>query len=286
MSNKEIIENARYLLINPRYRDVQHLQKASDIDAKNGLYAITQPHLTQPPHWALRLIDLQQRSDVREKMFQWVSDSKLPRDIFCGWWVTDADPGRVKMHIEQQMVQYTPDGRRMLLRYFDPRVLDQLVHILDDAQRYALMGPISQWGILDADRRIQCIERPSFTRGKISIRKEQWDAIARTEEVDRIRRCWQRLLDGHPLPDDHYYKIVSWLVIADEYQLDDMTDRTSFVLLGIDKGWRFDHTDIFRHLLHQHRMTSVTLTELFKQMTPDQWQYLDQWANKETAVYA
>lgn len=49
-----------------------------------------------------------------------------------------------------------------------------------------------------------------------------------------------------------------------------MTDRVSFVLLGIDKGWRFDHTDLFRDLLHRHRVTGFSLTDFFERTTPAQ----------------
>lgn len=286
MSDDDSLTQARYLLLNPRYRDLMKLQKADDVDAAQGMYAIKQPHLQQPAHWALRLIDLQRRADVRTQMRQWVADSTLPRDLFCGWLITDAEPHALKMHIETHMVHRTPDGRRMLLRYFDPRVLDQLVYILDDVQRRALMGPIAQWCFLDANRRIQHIERPAPARGAIAIRSEQWDAIASTEEVERLRNGWLEVLDGKPLPANAYRQITTWMVIADEYQLDDMTDRASFVLLGIGKGWRFDRTPMFRDLLERHRATTAPLTDFFKNMTPADWKRIDQWSRQEPVIYA
>lgn len=199
----------RYLLLNPRYRDLMRLDSADAINAENGLYAVKQPHLHQPAHWALRLIDLQQRPDVRAKMPEWIDNPDLYRDLFCGWLVTDATPEVLTQHLKQQMLRTDLKGQRQLLRYFDPDVLSQLVHVLDDAQLYALMGPISQWQILDLNRRMYTINRSAYTRGPVTLSKDQWAAIANIPKVTRLRRAWHLLWEGAPLPDNNYQQITT-----------------------------------------------------------------------------
>lgn len=278
--------NSRYLLLNPRYYDLMSIKNASEITAKNGLYVIKQPHLKQPDNWALRLIDLQQRVDIRCQMQEWIEDKNLSRDLFCGWLTTDTAPEIIKIHIEQQLVQFTPDRRRMLLRYFDPRVLDQLICILDDTQRYALMGPINKWCFLDANHHIQNIERPSFKSGQTIIRAEQWQAIFQCEEIDRIRNAWKIISKDKMLPIDHYNRITTWIKIANTYKINDMTDHTAFVLLGLYKGWRFDQTEVFNNLFSHHKKTGLPLIMLFNKMTASNWSILDQQGYQEPIDYA
>lgn len=275
----------RYLLINPRYIDPMALKKPEDVTATRGIYAIAQPHLVQPAHWALRLIDLQQQPHLAAEAQQWRQNTAIPRDVFCGWLTTAVSPDRLKVHLERSMVWHTRTRTRMLLRYFDPRVLDSLIHILDDAQLSALMGPIQQWGILGADQRYQRIQRPVGVRGHADIRAEQWAAIANIEEVDRIRACWLTLRKGSALPDDAHRKIATWIAIADEHALTDDTDRTTLVLMGVDMGWRIDHTPAFRALLEHHRSSALSLTSLIKQMTTEEWSHLKQWPRRESVHY-
>lgn len=285
------VDTPRYLLLNPRYDDPMALPGPEYIDATQGLYVIRQPHVQLPAHWALRLIDLQQRPDVAEQAEQWLADADtVDRDLLGGWLTTDASPSAVVAHIERQMVQPTPDGRRMLLRFFDPRVMDQLVCLLDDAQQQVLMGPITHWTLPDADRRLLTIKRPTLPRNQLSpnatfIRTEQWEAIDLTETVERIRRCWQKVRQGNPLPADHYRRIRTWMSLADEHQLTDATDVTTFVLLGIEEGWRYDRTPDFQRLLRQHRDTDTPLTTLIEQMTSEEWSRLEQTHDRDPVSY-
>lgn len=279
------MRSPRYLLLNPRACDPMGLECAEQLDADDGLYAVAQPHIELPAHWALRLIDLHRRPDLREQLTQWLSNDTLPRGLLGGWLVTDAAPDLLRQHLEHQMVHLDPDGQRRLLRHFDPTIFDQIIHVLDAAQLRALMGTIEAWGYLDADRRVQTIERPDPVPGATSLRREQWAALAKAHEVNSIRRAWQALRQGEPLPDNHYRHITTWQAMADEHALEETTDRVSFVLLGIARGWRFDHTPFFRDLLNRHRTTDITLTDFLERVTAEQWARLEQWPHKDVVTY-
>lgn len=270
-----------YLLLNPRHQDPQQVQSAHDITADKGLYVIRQPHLKQPAHWALRLIDLYRRPDLQAKAQQWRNDPLWPRETFCGWLATEASPQDMVSHLEAQLVQRTPDQRRMLLRYFDPRVLDQLEHILDDAQRRVLMGPVTHWTLLDSHRQDHTLVRPLLYVRSRGIDQAQWHTIENTDEVERIRQAWLNYIAPAELPNDHYAVIMAWLKRADQHELDDSTDRITFVLIGAQLHWRFDATPLLRQLINLHHTTGRSLTALLNATTPEEWHRVEQWTRRE-----
>ncbi|WP_414500696.1 DUF4123 domain-containing protein [Zymobacter sp. IVIA_12111.31 C1] len=271
----------RYLLLNPRHQDPQHLTSARDVTPDKGLYVIHQPHLKQPAHWALRLIDLHQRPDIKEEAEEWLKAKRWPRETFGGWLVTTASPPKMVTHLEGQLVQHTADRRRMLLRYFDPRVLDQLEHILDEGQRSTLMGPITHWTLLDAHCTPHTLVCSSARSPFRCIDQHQWQAISYTDEVEHIRRAWVDYIAPARLPDDHYRIIVAWLTIADQQGLDDSTDRITFVLIGTQLRWRFDTTPRFHQLMIRHRTEGHPLTAMLNAMTAKEWALIEQWTPRE-----
>jgi hypothetical protein len=57
-------------------------------------------------------------------------DSLLEPPPFCGWLFTQQARLTVATYISRQLVQTTPEGKRALLRFYDPRVMSQLPRIL------------------------------------------------------------------------------------------------------------------------------------------------------------
>lgn len=58
----------------------------------------------------------------------------------------------LRLHLETEL----PDGRRALLRFWDPRVLASLVEILGPEQRREIFGYIFEWHLLlDREKRVQ-----------------------------------------------------------------------------------------------------------------------------------
>lgn len=269
------INQASFLLLNPRYKDPMGLQSEEEVLEQPGLYTLQQPHLNQPSHWRLRLIDLSAREDLRLAAQEWVKMLHWPREVFCGWFASEADAQLVKMHLECQLVQRTPDHRRMLLRYFDPRVWDQLIYILTDEQLSVLFGPIHQWNVLDADRNLLCKHKCNCQfRGLIN--EKQWELIGKTEEVNTIREGWKLVAPNEKLPKDSYNRIIFWLSLADDYKLEDSTDRATFSLIGLNLGWRFDKSPLFFKLMKLHLQSRVPLSTLFKKVEDEEWALLEQ----------
>lgn len=276
------LNKPRYLLINPRYLDPMKIDNEKEISPTNGLYNITQPHLKQPLHWALRLIDLKHRPDIEKKAQDWIKNpNAVPRETISGWLSTDASPTAIKYHLEHQMVQETPDGRQMLLRYFDPRVLEQLIYILTQTQLNQIMGPITHWSYLDSLYGTNTIFRPTASAQQNMIQEEQWDSIQTIEEVEHIHLCLQRMHQS-TIPSDNQYELVrKWIKISDSHNITDKTDRTAFILLGLELQWRFDQTYLFKKIFSRYNNTGTPLTNLIENISAVEWKNITQISSGE-----
>ncbi|WP_295522078.1 hypothetical protein [uncultured Stenotrophomonas sp.] len=66
------------------------------------------------------------------------------RPLFCTLLESDA-PGRLGLHLMNQMAPLQPSVGRVLFRVHDPRVFRLLRWLLDASQMAQLLGPISSW---------------------------------------------------------------------------------------------------------------------------------------------
>lgn len=110
----------------------------------------------------------------------------------CGVLFAEQDVAQLALHLGQVAVQTLPDsglppssGQRRLLRFFDPLVMPPLWDLSSDAQRRALLGPISIWMSLGFDRNWQTLRSPApgATDGQALPASRIWNA-----------KQWQQLL--------------------------------------------------------------------------------------------
>ena len=104
----------------------------------------------------------------------------------CGWIFTHENIEALATHLGQIAIQRLPaglarkSGKNMLLRYYDPNVMPLLWALSDTAQREALLGPITQWYLLDrvAKLRVYKSEQNENTqRMPLSFSAQQWVAL-------------------------------------------------------------------------------------------------------------
>ncbi|UXY16959.1 DUF4123 domain-containing protein [Chitiniphilus purpureus] len=94
----------------------------------------------------------------------------------CGWLSTPFTLAQVARHLGALCVQTRPDGRRTLLRLFDPAVTAALDLILTAPQRMLLLGPCSSWLYLDGERQLGGLQSdtPRQAVGGIGWSNAQW----------------------------------------------------------------------------------------------------------------
>lgn len=70
------------------------------------------------------------------------------------WLIAPQDLEGLGQLLQLRMDVILPDGRKALLRFWDPRVLVNLARTLDASQREALFGHIHEWHLLHEGRRV------------------------------------------------------------------------------------------------------------------------------------
>jgi hypothetical protein len=70
------------------------------------------------------------------------------------WLITTQDLQGLGQLLQLRLDVSLPDGRRALLRFWDPRVLVNLGNTLDEAQREAFFGPFYEWHLLHEGQRV------------------------------------------------------------------------------------------------------------------------------------
>ncbi|BBG29289.1 hypothetical protein [Zymobacter palmae] len=123
------------------------------------------------------------------------------------------------------------------------------------------------------------------------IRQAQRSTIAQASEMDTIRLCWENLLKAiHAdtrLPEHDYDTISAWQDLADLYALEDESDRTVFVLLGAQLGWRYDQTPLIRHILSGYAPKTGSLLPLFRGISEEDWyRRVEEWPHKDIYPFA
>lgn len=120
----------------------------------------------------------------------------------------------------------------------------------------------------------------------IFARNTQPNTISQTNEIDDIRATWQRYLQRvspeASLPDNNYEIISAWLDVADIHFLEKEIDRTAFVIIGTQLGWRYDKTPLFTTIFNDYNSQQGTFLDAVKAITPLAWeQGIEQWPYKE-----
>lgn len=141
-----------------------------------------------------RLVDLAAlEPDVRAKASAvWRSEcGREGPPVICGWLDSEADIDEVAAHIAQHLVGPGEDGKPVLWRHYDPRVLSLTLAIFDTPQRAALRGPIKQWQFAWAGHRwsianLRAVPDDADRDAPGWPRPEQWLRINRSEAAARV----------------------------------------------------------------------------------------------------
>jgi hypothetical protein len=91
------------------------------------------------------LLQLNPFETTHEARISWLIKAQILAP--CVTWIwSEAIPSVLHRHLQQQLIAKLPDGNEALLRFYDPRVLQQLLTTLfNTEQKKALLGPIVRW---------------------------------------------------------------------------------------------------------------------------------------------
>ncbi|MCW7764695.1 DUF4123 domain-containing protein [Photorhabdus luminescens] len=74
--------------------------------------------------------------------------------MVCGWLFSASPVSAIAHHISMMAVQSVSFQPQVMLRFYDPAVNNAFWPVLDDWQRSRLLGPLTDWYLLDGDGRL------------------------------------------------------------------------------------------------------------------------------------
>lgn len=175
---------------------------------------------------------------------QWENAFAHGRPV-CAWlFGASGTLHRHAAHIERQIIVRDPVLGRVALRFYDPRVMSRLRHILDASQLNQLLGPCHTWAWLDRQGLLQqqcqsesrAAGRSALTALTLSV--EQSSALGRIEVLNQTVAALDQL--GTPWPVHEDEQIDRWLLEAVNKGHAERTDQVTYALHAAMVGPDFD----------------------------------------------
>ena len=194
---------------------------------------------------------------------------------FCGWLVSRYPCRTLATYLSKQLSQQDLKGNPALLRFYDPRVLQQLPRILEPSQLSALLGPVDRWVYLDKENGVREIapHRPGQRHlGRLHLTAGQWQAIRRIGQINRCLERYWALPEEDQTVSATDSLIDNLLVAAGANGLTERADMTAFVLHGL-----VSHVDFHRHPLMQNLLRQAGCSSyigLTNRLTDKEWEVI------------
>ncbi|MCE3027507.1 DUF4123 domain-containing protein [Salinicola sp. DM10] len=264
-----------YRLVDPQY--VPERRLSPEQRETSGL--IRNPFLAQTWREKLYLQPLDMTEQALRHRVQ-EERAQLPRQsdgpiAHCGWVVSNHPISTLARHLERQLVQVTPEGKRSLLRFFAPRVLERLVELLDSRQLSRLLGPIDHWFYFDSRHRLRQLSPHTETRhiGRVQLTQEQWRLLRRMPSINTYLRAWHHMVGDDRAPPS-LLDVDRLISAAQELGIEREKDILIFVLHGL-----LFTVDFYQHPEIRQRLARIrpnlSYEELTNDMEDDDWARID-----------
>jgi Domain of unknown function (DUF4123) len=121
----------------------------------------------------------------------------------CAWIYTNTHPKQLQNALSQRLKAHWPGNQAIYLRYFDPRVMPRLMHILPPEQQAQLLGPVHTWCQLGRDGQWLTHHHPSADL-PTSLISGLRPSTSNTQAIDRIElvnlTAKELARQGHAVP--------------------------------------------------------------------------------------
>lgn len=250
IARQAVLESRLYRMVDPSNAS----ERALSAKAQKSAGLIRNAFYVQTPSQKLYLQPIPPETrlgDELAKERQQRSDKLLQPVAFGGWVITSQPLSMVVSYVTRQLTQITPEGKKALLRFHDPRVLARLEAILHREQLSALLGPIDQWIYLDNTRVLQSIAPHGEQRhlGRLNLTLPQWSAIRRIGQLNRCLELYRTLPEEDKAGPADAATVDTLLVAAQHCGLKDRQDIATFVLHGLVISPTFYQHPIMQALL-------------------------------------
>lgn len=223
-----------------------------------------------------RLLDISMRLALEDQDLAALASGSGQR--VCGWIFTSRDVTALAARFGQIAVQRLPpglahkSGKSMLLRFYDPNVMPYLWALSDATQRMAILGPNTQWLMLDRTKRLQAFKAEltkEADNATLSFTPQQWMALQSIGGLNQASVQWQaQSVDGLPPPNQQILDSLRALVRAQSYGITDEKDLKTFAWHALTIHPRFDEHPILKRALtrlREEKYYTATIADISEQ---------------------
>lgn len=248
---------AHYLLLDPANFDPQSLTtpliEQQQKRSADSIATIDNPAIPAIISEQLRVQPCLPGSTLWQDSHDWAENLYEDyRQCVSGWLEADLTLQALALTLKANMVQPIPNGRRALIRLYDPRVLQHLHVLLSEEQLAALISPVTRWTYSDWNRELQTIEIKE-PRRQVNLTEAQWASIKRFDATSHVVKVWRdmRAEDERKVPHDASLKADVQVANALNYGLESQMDVTAYALCGLEYRDDFDQIPEVQQMLHQ-----------------------------------
>jgi hypothetical protein len=151
-----------------------------------------------------------------------------------------------------------PDNYRVLLRFFDGRILPTLASVLKPAQRMQFLGCVTEWHYADRDGILQAVKDVQFENedsfdAPLKLDQAQQNALIQASEVDAVIDQLHRHTQFDGTPPEYYRRVAPLVASAKRYGIEDTPHVAMFSMVGLQDGAEFHLQAPWKPLLEQIR---------------------------------
>lgn len=249
---------AHYLLLDPTNFDPQSLNtsfiKQQQQRAPDSMATIDNPAIPAIIAQQLRLQPCSPNSTLWKESHEWATRTLPDNFRYCvsGWLEGDLTINHLAASLKLNLVHPLPNGRRALLRLYDPRVLQHLHVLLSEAQLAALISPIKRWTYSDWNGDLQTIDIKE-PRRHVNLTEAQWASIQRFDATSYVVRVWQTMRAElqRKVPHDASLKADRQVENAQRYGIKSQMDVMAYALYGLEHQEDFDQIPEVQRMLRQ-----------------------------------
>lgn len=213
--------------------------KAAAFDAGEQC-ALHDPIFGEAEHLAPQLLQLTVQQlpllhALAEVAVQAALDPEQPDTCVSGFLVApDSSTKRLAVHLSRHFDPATYDGRRIFLRFHDPRVLPRLWDLLDGEQRRNLLGPIDRWVLPSRDGDLVELQaatsKAGNSRARVSLAEHAMNGALRIEMLNLAVRSLR--IAGHAVSPSEDGKIDQAISRAQRMGMSSAEDLAAYAALA------------------------------------------------------
>lgn len=273
MFDHRLFQQHRFALLDPAAREVIADDIATMPLVPSGMSEDSE-HLL-PRLVVLRSLSQAQRGTLLDLMDEMEPDAWPP---LCAMLDSEFEPERIAAHMKELQVLKSYRGSsvdKAWLRVHDPRVFTQLLRILPDEHRTALLGPVSRWTIPLAGEWLTT-ERPQSSTLS-SCAQRHWP-LARIADIGIVNRALSRAgVANHSAVLTVSANIEAQILRARTlYGLSEADDLVEFAFRALTVSKRFDqHPDIHPLIRDPRDGEHTRLADRLARVAPAVWQTLN-----------